>query len=180
MPLLHSEGDDDSVQAPMTGRINLFTPFLPFTRIERAVLVHKYFLKIANDIRKPIQMKAKTKKLVRHCRLRIVDDSTVCCHLADKFYDKDMGARSLNEAVKKAREEFIFEYSNTDELVTEQLNQGPLKTYYVRRVPLGNDAYKFGAFAAIEERKKVMSELRWGRARVTLGIRSSNAVIRQL
>lgn len=155
------DGSTDIIQAPITGRINLFKPFLHVTGIERAILVHKYFFKFAKEARKLIATQAKSKRLMGHCRVRLVNDNAVYCHLADRFYNKELGARSLSDAVKTVQEDFIFEYSNTDELVVEELNKDPPKTYYVKRVPVGNDAYKVVVLATIEsaeEADAVMSD----------------------
>jgi hypothetical protein len=136
-----------SRQAPFTGRINLIVSFLPFTPSECAVVLHKFILGFATNIRQPVDMRPEVKRLVGHCRLLLAEEGKVCSNLVDTYYNQDLGARSLANAVNEVENEFSDEYTNMDELISEDLNTGPLQHFIVRRIKVADDVYEVGVFA---------------------------------
>ena len=66
--------------------------------------------------------------------------------MTEKYYSKDLGARSLDNAVREVRDELADKYSETDVLATEDLNDGPLQTFIVRRFLIADDVYEVGVF----------------------------------
>ncbi|KAI4641381.1 uncharacterized protein J4E78_010444 [Alternaria triticimaculans] len=131
---------------PFTGRLHLFVPFLPFSPSECAVVLHKFMLEYATSIRQPIDHDPSVIRYIGHCRLSLVDDGKICTALTEKYYSKDLGARSLDNAVREVRDELADKYSETDVLATEDLNDGPLQTFIVRRFLIADDVYEVGVF----------------------------------
>ena len=131
---------------PFTGRLHLFVPFLPFSPSECAVVLHKFMLEYATSIRQPIDHDLSVIRYIGHCRLSLVDDGKICTALTEKYYSKDLGARSLDNAVREVRDELADKYSETDVLATEDLNDGPLQTFIVRRFLIADDVYEVGVF----------------------------------
>lgn len=82
------------------------------------------------------------RRLVGHCRLSVAEDGKVCVDLTKAYYDADLGARSLANGVKEVEHEFSTEYSNSDELVTDHINNGPLQHFMIRRTPISDDEYE--------------------------------------
>ncbi|KAF2831746.1 P-loop containing nucleoside triphosphate hydrolase protein, partial [Ophiobolus disseminans] len=121
--------------APFTGRITTIVPFLPFTKSECAVVLHKFMLKFASNIRRPIDLQPDVNHLVGHCRLSLIDDGKVCETLTAEYYNSDLGARSLANAVREVEFKFTMEYNNSDVLVSEDMNAGPLQCFSVSRIP---------------------------------------------
>jgi hypothetical protein len=103
-------------------------------------------LKFATSIRQPIDLDPGVTRLIGHCRLTLVEDGKICVNLTDKYYNKDLGARSLANAVKEVKDELSEEYSNSDELITEEINKGPLQAFTVRRIPVADDVYEVAVF----------------------------------
>jgi ATP-dependent Clp protease ATP-binding subunit ClpB len=128
--------------------VSLFVPFLPFSKPERAVVLHKFVLKLATRVREPIDLRPGIQNLIGHCRLTLVDDGQVCTTLSEQYYNKDLGARSLENAVANLKQEFTAEYSMMDGEITEDLNDGPLQEFLVRRIPVGDDEYEVRVYAA--------------------------------
>jgi hypothetical protein len=122
-------------------------PFFPFTPSECAVVLHKFILAFATNIRQPVDMRPDVKRLVGHCRLSLEEDGKVCSNLVDTYYNQDLGARSLANAVKEVENDFSGEYTNIDELISEDLNMGPFQHFVVRRVKITDDLYEVGVFA---------------------------------
>jgi ATP-dependent Clp protease ATP-binding subunit ClpA len=65
------------------------------------------------------------KRLVGYYRLSLEEDGKVCSNLIDTYYNQDLGARSLANAVKEVENEFSSKYTNINELISEDLNTGP-------------------------------------------------------
>ncbi|KAF2662718.1 P-loop containing nucleoside triphosphate hydrolase protein [Lophiostoma macrostomum CBS 122681] len=137
--------------APFTGRINLYVPFLPFTSPECAVVLHKFALQFASEVREPIDFRPDINRLIGHCCLTFVDDGAVCTELTNTFYNKDLGARSLANAMKEIAQQFVTEYSSLDGLVTETINSDNLQEFIIRRFQVSDDAHEVGVFAKTKE-----------------------------
>jgi hypothetical protein len=103
-------------------------------------------LNYATSIRQPIDLDPGVTRLIGHCRLSLVEDGKVCVNLTDRYYNKDLGARSLANAVKEVKDELSEEYSNADGLITEDINEGPLQAFTVRLIPVADDVYEVGVF----------------------------------
>lgn len=66
--------------------------------------------------------------------------------MANKHYNEELGARSLLEALDTIQDKLVKEYHDTDELVSEETNKGPLQRYIVRLVPDTNGGYDVGVY----------------------------------
>jgi hypothetical protein len=110
-------------------------------------VLQKSILDFASNIRKPIDLKPDVNRLIGHCRLSLIDDGKVCFRLTETFYDQDIGARSLEDAVRGVQQDFSGEYGNVDELIMEDINADLLQHFVVRRISVGADAYEIGVSA---------------------------------
>lgn len=133
-------------QAPFAGRVSCVVPFLPFNNSECAIVVHRFLLAFASEIRQPIDMNPDVKRMIGHCRLAVREDGKVCAELTKQFYNKDLGARSLQNAVAAVSADLAAEYSNSDVKIEEGINGGELQSFVVRRVPVADDAFEVGVF----------------------------------
>lgn len=124
--------------APITGRINTIVPFFPFSRGERAVVVSKYMLGLGNQVRRPIDIKAK--KLAGHTHLNVVNDGQIALHIATNYYDPETGARSLDNAVDaQIKHRLMRAIQSEPELVADENNHNALERYDVRLVTILKD-----------------------------------------
>jgi hypothetical protein len=119
-----------STQKPLTGRIRLVVPFLPFTPTECTILMHRFILDFIRDMRSPIDLRSGAKKFFGHCRISVVDDGKVCAELSKQYYMKDLGARSLEAALTEVEYEFSMLYSNMKGLVTQEMNVGVRQGFF--------------------------------------------------
>jgi len=95
-------------------------PFLPFSKGEQAVIVHKHLLELGRNIRTPINLtEGDDEQLIGNVRLRIRRDASVCGILAQSEYHTDLGARSLISAVDTIKTLMVEEYLSVDEEITE-------------------------------------------------------------
>ncbi|KAL8834149.1 MAG: hypothetical protein Q9170_003896 [Blastenia crenularia] len=105
---------------PVTGRISAFIPFLPFSKGEQAVIIHKHLLEFGRHIRTPINLtEGEGEQLIGNVRLRIRRDASVCGILAQSEYHVDLGARSLISAVDTIKTLMVEAYLGVDEEITE-------------------------------------------------------------
>ncbi|MCJ1360027.1 MAG: hypothetical protein MMC33_010030 [Icmadophila ericetorum] len=106
--------------APITGRISAFLPFLPFSPGEQAVVTHKYLLELQQKARTPINLSTGPhEQLLGNIRLRVRRDASVCRILAEAEYHSDLGARSLITAVKTIEDLLVDAYLNVEEEIAE-------------------------------------------------------------
>ncbi|KAF2874884.1 P-loop containing nucleoside triphosphate hydrolase protein [Massariosphaeria phaeospora] len=138
-------------KAPFTGRISLIVPFLPFTPSERSVIVHKFVLAFSTRIRQPIDRTPKAERFFGHCRLTLIEDGKICNALSAQFDDKDTGARELKRAVEKMEDQFVEEHNKRDRVITEDVNDGALQCFVVRRTAGGDDAQGVTVYAVEDE-----------------------------
>ena len=87
----------DTLGAPLTGRLSAIIPFLPFSKEEQAVTTYRFMRKLFNESRKPISVEAN--QLARHLFLNFVEDGALASFIAEKYYSPELGARSLLKAV---------------------------------------------------------------------------------
>ncbi|KAL8694790.1 MAG: hypothetical protein Q9218_000636 [Villophora microphyllina] len=105
---------------PVTGRISAFIPFLPFSKGEQAVIIHKHLLEFGRNIRTPISLaEGEGEQLIGNVRLRIRRDASVCGILAQSEYHVDLGARSLISAVDTIKTLMVEAYLGVDQEITE-------------------------------------------------------------
>lgn len=124
--------------APLTGRLSMIVPFLPFDKGEQAVAAYKFMRELWNERRKPINIQAN--KLVQHIHMTFVDDGQLATHLAKKGYNIETGARPLeNTANGEIGVKLINEYSKEEGEVENKMNDEPLPNYEVRVVTLDDD-----------------------------------------
>ncbi|KAI1137349.1 P-loop containing nucleoside triphosphate hydrolase protein [Hypoxylon sp. FL0543] len=107
--------------APITGRVTDFIPFLPFSKDEQAVVAHKFLLELREKVRQPIRLsRAEDEQLLGNVRLLTRRDGAVCQALAESEYHPNLGARSLHTAVKHEVEAKLLEsYLQEDEEILE-------------------------------------------------------------
>jgi hypothetical protein len=103
-------------------------------------------LQLATNTRQPVDTQPGVHRLVGHCRLSVAEDGKICTDLTKAYYNADLGARSLANGVKELEHEFSTEYSNSDELITEDINTGPLQHFMIRRILVSEDQYEVGVF----------------------------------
>jgi hypothetical protein len=101
-------------------------PFMPFSEEEQAVVTHRFFLELNKRIKQPINLNKKVSRYIGHSRIVLSDSKVICSKIAEQDFDREMGARSLKDAVKRNEIEFASAYKNMDGLVKESLNDGPL------------------------------------------------------
>ncbi|KEF63731.1 uncharacterized protein A1O9_01709 [Exophiala aquamarina CBS 119918] len=108
-------------QAPITGRISVFLPFLLFSPGEQAVIAHKYLLELGRDVRNPVNLSTGSDELlIGNIRLRVRRDASVCRKIAENGYHPELGARSLITAVDTIRTLLVDAYLAVNEEITEK------------------------------------------------------------
>lgn len=126
----------DNFGAPMAGRMKNVAPFYPFDVNEQAVVAHKFLSELVDQLRQPIDLSPITKRYPAHVHLAIKNDGKLCRHIAEAFYITELGARSLTSGIDDIRRDFFTTFVNKEELVTEEMNEGPLMRYVVQMVPV--------------------------------------------
>ena len=105
-------------QAPLTGRVSAFMPFLHFSRGEQAVVVHKFLLELVEKVRDPPDLESGS--VIGNISLRIKDDASICQAIAEAHYHPDLGARSLHNGVRaEVRNPLAREWMKVDEEAVE-------------------------------------------------------------
>ncbi|KAK4549484.1 hypothetical protein LTR36_006481 [Oleoguttula mirabilis] len=126
----------DRFSAAMAGRMKNVAPFYPFDANEQAVVAHKFLSELVDQLRQPIDLSPTTKRYPAHVHLAIKNDGKLCKHIADESYISELGARSLTTGIDDIRRDFYTTFVHNEELVTEEMNQGPLMRYTVQLVPV--------------------------------------------
>ena len=121
--------------APIAGRMKSIAPFFPFDKDEQAVVVHKFLMGFVEDVRQDIDTSPIVKRYPGHVHLAIKNDGKLCQHLAEA-YIQELGARSLTSGIDDIRSEFFMDFIDTDELVSEDMNNGPLMKYIIQLKPV--------------------------------------------
>ncbi|KAH6876437.1 P-loop containing nucleoside triphosphate hydrolase protein [Thelonectria olida] len=103
--------------APVTGRVSGFVPFLPFSAGEQAVITHRELLKLDEQLRGPINLLRE--ELIGNIILKFEREATLCELLAKDYYCKELGARSLIQGVKKVRNIIVKAYLEEEEEIQE-------------------------------------------------------------
>lgn len=110
------------------------------------MVAHKFILNMQDDARQPIDMEEPQLRYIAHSHVSVVDDGKICQHLAGTGYVKDLGARSIDNAVSNLRRDFASAYSKDDEEVTEAFNAKPLAKYTVQMHPVSETEEKISVF----------------------------------
>lgn len=111
-----------SSQPPLTGRVTAFVPFLPFALGEQAVGAHKYLLDFVERARKRVVIQpasGERMQLLGNVRLRIPRDASLCAHLVQSHYHKELGIRSLKNGVGLVENEVVKAYLDADKNIEE-------------------------------------------------------------
>jgi len=124
--------------APFTGRLTAIVPFMPFNAGEQAVATYKFMRDLSNKARKPIDTAAK--HFPRHIFLNYNDDGSIAAHIAKANYSTETGARTLQHAVnREIRGRLSHAFLAQEEMVKDEMNEGPWQNYEVRLVRVEKD-----------------------------------------
>jgi hypothetical protein len=136
------------IQAPITGRVSAFLPFLTFSPGEQAVVVHKFLLELGRKGRTPINLSnGPNEQLLGNVQLRIRRDAAVCGKLADAEYHPELGARCLINGVKNVEDMMVEAYLDINESIVEtdglvdflvDINGGEIVANIVTERPAGS------------------------------------------
>lgn len=115
---------------PFTGRISTIIPFFPFQPDEQAVIAHLEILKVVAKVWVPIDVK--NKQLIGNINLSIGKDGEVCHHIADRGYERLLGARSVARHVEQhVALELADVWQDIPELVIDDINKESRAQYRV-------------------------------------------------
>jgi len=124
----------DRFGAPMVGRMKNLAP--SFSTNEQAVVAHKFLMELVDQVRQPIDLSPTTKRYPAHVHVAIRNDGKLCKHIAEESYIAGLGARSLTSGIDDIRREFYTTFVDSEELVSEEINDGALMRYTVSLVPV--------------------------------------------
>ncbi|KAI9710321.1 MAG: hypothetical protein M1820_002816 [Bogoriella megaspora] len=129
----------ESWGAPIVGRIDSMIPFTPFSADEQAIVVHKYYLELQNQLLKQIDKTSDDPNLVGRIKLDIINDGMVCQSIARKYYVPELGARSIIGGISESIEEKAFgEYLSIPAAISESANDEDLLRFKVLLEPTDN------------------------------------------
>jgi len=118
-------------------------PFMPFSEEEQAVVTHRFITELNERIKKPINLDKKVNRYIGHSQIVLFNSKLICGKIAEQEFDRDMGARSLKDAVKRIEIEFADAYKRMDELVDESLNNAPLLKFDLVMKATSDDTVEF-------------------------------------
>lgn len=128
----------NNLGAPFTGRLTSIIPFMPFSLEEQAVATYKFMRNLWTEVRKPIDVASK--RFPRHLFVNYNDDGAIAAHIAKGNYSTETGARSLERAVnREIRGRLSRVFLSGNEMVKDEMNNGPLQNYEVRLVSSEED-----------------------------------------
>ena len=130
----------------MAGRINVIAPFFPFSPNEQAVVAHKFLLSLHDEAQLPLSPREPENRYIGHSHINIIDDGSLCQHVAKNGYVKALGARSINNAVNNIRRDFAQVYSKSDTVVEEVFNSGPMERYTIQLHPVSETVEEVSVF----------------------------------
>ena len=93
-------------------------------------------MELVEQVRNPIDTSFLTKHYPGHVHLAIKNDGKLCAHLAGESYIEELGARSLISAIDDVRVAFFTSFTDTDELVSDDMNSGPLMKFTAQLQPV--------------------------------------------
>jgi hypothetical protein len=100
--------------------------FMPFTLEEQAVVAHRFLLELNKRIKQPVSLAKDVDCYIGHSEILLFNSRDICTTLAEQDFDRESGARSLKDAVKKIEMEYAGAYRQVEGLVDESVNDGPL------------------------------------------------------
>lgn len=94
---------------------------MPFSEAEQAVGAHKYVLQLVKNLKKPVNLAVgEAERMLGDVRLHVKRDASVCTTIAEDGYDRDLGIRSLKNAVKTdVEKEVIKKYMEKPPVIAE-------------------------------------------------------------
>lgn len=122
--------------APMAGRMRNSAPFFPFDQNERAVVTHKFLMDLVDEVREPIDISAPRLWFPGHVHFHIKNDGKFSAHIAKESYSEQLGARSAIAAIDDVRNAFFASFTNTDELLENEMNEGSLMKFTAQLLPV--------------------------------------------
>jgi ATP-dependent Clp protease ATP-binding subunit ClpA len=120
----------------VTGRIDSFLPFFPFSRDEAAVIHHKFLRSLDDQIRLPIDLHNTTLRPVGHLHLSLARDGDLCKFLSENNYVRDLGARSIQNCVDGLADELFMLYTASEDEISEATNTKPHVKYTMQLHPV--------------------------------------------
>ncbi|KAF2235660.1 hypothetical protein EV356DRAFT_575757 [Viridothelium virens] len=140
--LLESEFRE-TLSVPITGCIDTFVPFLPFSPDEKLAIVHRYFLDLAATVKKPIQLKKAPKRHIGQCELDTLDDGYLCDGIVKSYYVQELGARSLVQGVAERIEHELYrEYIKKGRRMTSHTSKGSIESWTIGTYTVWHDPSK--------------------------------------
>jgi ATP-dependent Clp protease ATP-binding subunit ClpA len=96
-----------------------FIPFVPFSLGEQAVVAHKFLRELSRKVQESVNLsEGRDERLVGNVTMHVKHDASVCTTLAEAEYSRDLGARSLNGAVKEVEDKLLEVYfEQSDEII---------------------------------------------------------------
>lgn len=96
-------------QAPITGRVDKYIPFLEFSTGEQLVGVNKYLRDLIEELRQPVSLApGESQVVVGDVTLVVRNDIAVCKLIADENHDRELGIRSLKTATAQEAETVLI------------------------------------------------------------------------
>lgn len=114
------------------------------------MVLHKFILEFQGHVRYKIDLREDVKRYIGHINLDLIEDGIFCSKLAGMHYVSAGGARSLLPVVDMVEDKLVHQYTETGDLVTEAMNDGPLLKYNVRLTPGANNGYEINVFKESE------------------------------
>jgi len=129
----------DHFRAPMSGCMENIAPYYPFCLQKQAVVGRKFFMKLSDEARKPIDLSGNVQRYTCHVHFAVKNDGLFFKHIAEESYVQDLGARSLSAGIDQIRCAFFISFSRNEGLVSEESNDGPLTKYMAQVSPIRED-----------------------------------------
>jgi hypothetical protein len=118
-------------------------PFMPFSELEQAVVTHRFITELNERVKRPINLHKNVKRYIGHSQIVLFNSKIICNKIAEQEFDRDMGARSLKDAVKRTEIEFASAYKAMEKLVDEASNEGPLLKFDLVLKATSDDTVEF-------------------------------------
>ncbi|KAI1409887.1 P-loop containing nucleoside triphosphate hydrolase protein [Hypoxylon sp. FL1857] len=119
--------------AAVTGRIDTIAPYFPFSPGEQVVVCRKFLLAMQDEARLPVNVG--NQRLIGQANITVYDDGGLCKEICARYYNRELGARSIANGVDALRRQFILSYADTDNLVSDTMNERDPERYAAQRDP---------------------------------------------
>jgi hypothetical protein len=147
---------------PLIGRVAAIISFFLVSTREQSVICYTFIQRLANDLRERINLAEE--RLAGDVYFDIPDDGIVCAAWAEKGYDPDTVARSLEKLVTKmVSQNFIRAYLEDEATLMPQPWGTSLKRFVVKVRTAGEAPNPLVNFSVIREGSL---ELKFGRLRI--------------